>query len=324
MKKIRNIFAGMMSLLLFITPMFSYAYDPDDYEIRINDETEEEYWYLDGSIHDGCTATLSMYVYMDNSSQGFYDGLYDKAYYTFNCYTNIPEKRLHDDEPVDYIHLCKPFILMGKDPIAELEHGSIYFIRDSIEPGDYTFCFPNAVDSNNLRVLSRDFKSPMTSDSDAFYTEGDVVKGSLEVVSVSEDVGVNVYAYFGGDEWSSNPEVLKEYAEWAKENEKDWEESTGEFLEAIGKKTPASKRMALKKAVVKEPTPTPIIDDFVPADGPTREVVTETTVLENVPDDMKKADQKKDSGASSGVLLVVGLVVVGGCAGAAIYLKNRE
>lgn len=313
--KLLTLLAGVTMLL---SPISGYAYDRDDFDIGVNEEGDE-FWYLDGTIHESCQVPISFYIYVDNSAQGFYDGLYDRAYYTFDCYTNIPEER-GDGEKISSIHLTKDFFLTELEPRENLEKGDIYYLEDRIEPGDYTFCFPNAEGNNGIRTLSRDFKSPMVTDSNNYYVDTDITNKNYEVVTVYDQIGVNVYMYYGNDEWSSDPTVMSEFISWAQTNEKNWETRVMDRVRSTGIDTPFGKEDLSELKQVGQPTPTPV-DDFVPANGPTRVTSTSTNVLEEFPETKAPVEEEKKS--PLGVIILLALVAAGGV-GAFVWYKNKQ
>lgn len=319
MKKIINrILTGVLSASVLLAPINSLAYDRDDYDIGVNEEGDE-FWYLDYSTHDGATAPITFYIYVDNSARGFYDGLYDRAYYTFDCYTNIPDER-GDGTKINSIHLCKDFFLQGADPMESLSKGDIFILNDRIEPGEYTFCFPNAEGNNGIRTLSRTFMSPMTTDSNNFYVDTDIDQGKLEVVTVPDNVGVNVYMYYGNDEWSSDPVVMSEFINWAQDHEETWRMNVMQRYRDTGLELPDGVEDVVGSLVrAADPTPTPV-DDFVPASGPTRVTSTSSNVLDEFPE--MKAPQEEKKSALGPLILV--LLVSAGCVGGFVWYKYKK
>ncbi len=307
---------GAMLLLTPATP--SLAYDEDDYDIGV-DEKGEEFWYLDEYMHPNCSEELLIYLYVDNSIQGLYDGLYDKSYLTFDCYTNLPER--YEKEGRNCIHLCKEFFLQEMTPSFELEHGDIYLLSDHIEPGTYTFCFPNAEGNNSIRVLSNSLQSPMVADSNAYYTEADAEENNLEVCTVRADgFGYPIYAYFGNEEWSSDPEVLYEFLDWAKENYAEFEKMRDDFYEINQMEIPDNVSPILDNLsnLGQEET---VSDNFVSANGPTRVISTSTNVLEGgFPEsDRGQKEEKKNNTAGIVVLAIIVAVSVGAYA----FIKKK-
>lgn len=314
-------FAAVATMLGSATK--SFAYDKERWLYEENseimaDEDGEEYWYLDGKIHEGCTAELGMYIYVDNTAQGLYDSVYERNYYVFDCYTNVPEEDIAAGR--NYIHLCKEISLLGINPCAELEYGNVYFYSETIEPGDYTFCFPNAEGSNGIMALSRDYKSCMVGSSNSYYTEADAEQKNYEVVHVPDKDGTNVYMYFGGEDWARRPEVIAEYAEWAEENYETWLQKTADFYsipENVSKMPDEVREMLGDRIKTADPTPTPVPteDTFVPSEEDTRvvsvsnDIVDESELGTETPEGEEKSGFGK-FGIIAIIAAIVGVVVV--------------
>ncbi len=324
MKKrlMKSVMTGLLSISMLLGPATqSFAWDKDTWldegaEIMA-DEEGNEYWYLDGRLHDGCTAYLDMWIYVDNSSQGFYNSSYDKFYFTFEGYSNIPQEYIDDGKTS--MHFCKEFMLMGDEPTYELEYGNIYSVGhgfDMIEPGEYTFCYPNGEGNNGLYVLSQDFRSPMVGASNAYYTQADVEQGNYEIVNVDDALGATVYMYYGSDEWMNRPEVMKEYIDFAKKSyEQRLEKLQWDYYDApyAPEEVPESvaKLLGDMSEKIKPEEPTPTEDTFVPSEEDTRQVSISESVVEEeeLTGEAPVSEEKKGSGKT--IIIIIAACVIG-------------
>lgn len=287
-----------------LTPINSFAYEEDDYYIGENEETGEEYWYLDDNDNTKDTINVDFYIYAQKEDVNY--STY-KSYYTFDGFSDLPEG-------YDRIHFCKEFLIAGNNPVVDLEHGSVFCFQFNLEPGEYCFSFPNAEGNNTIRTLTRDFNSPMVGA--GYYTSEDYAKGNIEIVTLKEGRGVyRIYSYFGSDEFINDKDSLIEYRTWAKENDEGWDETVKEFYgEDAAEKEAVLKELVNPTVVPEEET---VSEDFVPSEG--RVVSSETVVVEETEEEPVKEDKKPNY-----LVIIIGFAVFAGFGAISFYKKSKE
>ena len=303
-KKLFSFLTATLSISTVLgSSIMSYAYEEDDFNIGINEESGEKYWYLEQNDDELATCNVIMYILVDKNDLGY---ISSQSYYTFDAYTNIPDN-------CESIHLCHKFLILGQDPYATLENGYVYLTQMWVEPGDYTFSFPNASGNNDIRVLTGDFESPMVGKGH-YISE----KDPLEVVNISgvKEAGtVHLYAYLGSDEWCDNEEMLDEYKRWAKADSEEYKEN---LIATYGEKAITDNNLSEKEQILEEEEVVEEKEEFVPTEGDTRSVSIETSEI--VPEE---PETKTPSKLKSILIAVAGFGIIIGF-GVFAFIKKQS
>lgn len=313
-RHIVRLLTGLTSASVLLSPISAAAYEREDYDTGVEDtngngtpdEGDREYWYINGNTNpkDNIASTLYFYIQKENATWNN-----EKIYYVFDVFTDIPE---------DYqvVHLCYDFIPAMTDVVESLEYGDVVRFDLPLEMDqDYCFSAPDAIDNNNVRVLTSQFTSPMIGE--GFYEEGDIESGRRDVIHIAEHSAPRVvYAYGGEKSWMNDPAVLEEYITWAKSNygernaaiqaSDDYQvqsTDTPEFIDALAVSTGVE--------TAEEPTPTV---EFTPAEGPVRQTSSEVTVEEPEPVEKKM----------NYTPIIVGVLAAVIGAGCFIYIKKKN